>query len=73
MRQQWHLASASDILLGTCGAGLAWSAFMAVGSILVELLPFMQLLQQQLCRVRPGGVELKGAKKSQGTKTTLEQ
>ena len=34
---------------------------------------FMQLLQQQLCRVRPGGVELKGAKKSQGTKTTLEQ
>ncbi|CAL1163899.1 unnamed protein product [Cladocopium goreaui] len=54
MRQQWHLASASDILLGACGAGLAWSAFMAVGSILVELLPFMQLLQQQLCRVRPG-------------------
>ena len=57
LRQQWQLASASDILLGACGAGLAWSAFMAAGSTLVELLPFMQLLSQQLCRVKPGGVE----------------
>ena len=50
----FRLAASSRILLGACGAGLAWSAFMEKGSVLVELLPFMQQLSRQLCRVAPG-------------------
>ena len=51
VRRQWQLASGADILIGAHGAGLAWSAFMRAGSILIELLPFLHVLHEQLCRV----------------------
>ncbi|CAE8606522.1 unnamed protein product, partial [Polarella glacialis] len=47
---QWALVSQADVLLGPHGAGLSWAAFMPPGSILVELMPHMQVLNQQLCR-----------------------
>ncbi|CAK9028102.1 Kinesin-like protein KIF1C, partial [Durusdinium trenchii] len=54
VRGQWKLASQANILMGAHGAGLAWSAFMHAGSILVELLPFLHVLHDQLCRVGDG-------------------
>ena len=47
---QLRLASLSDVILGPHGAGLAWSAFMASGRVLVELMPHMRALHSQLCR-----------------------
>lgn len=54
--EQWRVASGARILLGAHGAGLAWAAFMEVGSVLVELMPYMKALHQQLCRVKRGEV-----------------
>ncbi|CAE7221370.1 Kif1c, partial [Symbiodinium pilosum] len=54
VQQQWQLASSADILIGAHGAGLAWAAFMPAGSVMIELMPHMQVLHQQLCRVKPG-------------------
>lgn len=54
VRGQWQLASSANILIGAHGAGLAWGAFMPVGSVIIELMPHMQILHQQLCRVQPG-------------------
>mmetsp|Transcript_66763 Transcript_66763/g.191878 ORF Transcript_66763/g.191878 Transcript_66763/m.191878 type:complete len:131 (-) Transcript_66763:11-403(-) len=40
----------ADVLVGPHGMGLAWSAFMAEGRVLVELMPHMRALDRQLCR-----------------------
>lgn len=46
---QCQLAASADILLGPHGAGLAWSAFMKEGRVLIELMPHLRVLDFQLC------------------------
>lgn len=50
---QLQLAGGSDVLAGPLGAGLAWAAFMRPGRAVVELMPYLRVLRDQLCRRDP--------------------